>query len=107
VTAPKARSFEKSIQNLSKDDISLEEMRHPVAEQIFELARKKQARKEDVVKTEVRGKRAEVIDIMEALKQSLGQAGSQGRRKRSLTPKTSSKKPPRHRRSSHVRKRAG
>jgi len=106
VAAAKVRSFEKSIQTLSNDDISLEEMKDTVADQIIELARKKRARKEDVVKTEARGKRTEVIDIMEALKQSLGQAGSQGRRKPSPTSETPSKRQPSHRRSGHVRKRA-
>jgi len=107
VIAAKVRSFEKSIQNLSKNDISLQEMKDTVAEQIFELARKKQARKEDVVKTEAPAKRAEVIDIMEALKRSLAPAGSGSGRGSSPPAKSSSKKQPSHRRSGHVRKRAG
>jgi DNA end-binding protein Ku len=104
VTAARVRSFEKSIQNLSKDDISTEEMKDTVAERLLQLARKKQARKKDVVKTEAPAKRAEVIDIMEALKRSLGQAGSQSRRESSPTLKRSSTRQPSHGRSSHVRK---
>jgi DNA end-binding protein Ku len=107
VAAAKVRSLEKSIQNLSKDDISTEEMKDTVAERLFELARKKQARKEDVVKTEAPAKRAEVIDIMEALKRSLGQAGSQSRRESSRGSKRSSTRQPSHRRSGPVRKPAG
>jgi DNA end-binding protein Ku len=106
-SAATVRSFEKSIQSLSKDDISTEEMKDTVAERLFELARKKQARKQDVVKTEAPAKRTEVIDIMEALKRSLGQADSQSRRKSSATAKRSSKRQPSHRRSGHVRERAG
>jgi DNA end-binding protein Ku len=107
VSAAKVRSFEKSIQRLSKDDIATEEMKDTGAERLFELARKKQARKQDVVKTAAPAKRTEVIDIMEALKRSLGQADSQGRRESSSTSKRSSTRQPPHRRSGHVRKRAG
>jgi DNA end-binding protein Ku len=105
VTAAKVRSFERSIQNLSKDDILTQEMKDAVAERLVQLARKKQARKKDVVKTKAPAKRAEVIDIMEALKRSLGQAGSQIRRESSPTLKKSST--PSHRRSGHVRKPTG
>jgi len=73
----------------------------------YKLARKKQARKQDVMKTKVRGKPTEVIDIMEALKRSLGEAGSQSRRESSRKSKTSSTSKPSHRPSGHVRKRAG
>jgi DNA end-binding protein Ku len=76
-TTAKVRRFEKSIQSLSKNDISTGQMKDTVAEGLFELARKKQARKQDVVKAKAPGKPTEVIDIMEALKRSLGQAGSQ------------------------------
>jgi DNA end-binding protein Ku len=107
VTAAKVRSFEKSIQNLSKNDISTEEMKDTVARRLLELARRKQARKEDGVKTEAPAKRAQVIDIMEALKRSLGQAGSQSRREPSPTSKTSSTRQPSHGRSGRVRKPAG
>jgi DNA end-binding protein Ku len=107
VTTAKVRRFEKSIQSLSKDDISTEEMKDTAAERVFELARKKQARKQDVMKTKVRGKPTEVIDIMEALKRSLGEAGSQSRRESSRKSKTSSTSKPSHRPSGHVRKRAG
>jgi DNA end-binding protein Ku len=107
VAAAKVHSVEKSIQNLSKDDISTEEMKDTLAERLFELARKKQARKEDVVKTEAPGKRAEVIDIMEALKRSLGHAGSQSVRESSRGSKRSSTRQPSHRRPGHVRKPAG
>jgi DNA end-binding protein Ku len=107
VTAAKVRSFEKSLQNLSKDDISTEEMKDTVAERLVQLARKKQALKKDVVKTEAPAKRAEVIEIMEALKRSLGQAGSQSRRESSPTLKRSSARQPSHRRPGRVRKRTG
>src|SRR5207248_2874357 len=107
VTTAKVRRFEKSIQSLSKDDISTEEMKDTGAERLFELARKKQARKQHVVKTKVPGKPTEVIDIMEALKRSLGEAASQSRRESSRKSKTSSTSKPSHRPSGHVRKRAG
>lgn len=106
VTATKVGSFERSIQNLSKEDISTEEMKDTAAERLLQLARRKQARKKDVVKTEEPAKRAEVIDMMEALKQSLGQAGSQSKRESSPTSKSSSTREPSHRRSGHVRRRA-
>jgi DNA end-binding protein Ku len=104
VAAAKVRSLEKSIQNLSKADISTEEMKDTVAQRLFELARKKQARKEDVVKTEAPAKRAEVIDIMEALKRSLGHEGSQSVRESSRGSKRSSTRQASHRHSGHVRK---
>lgn len=103
VVATKVRSFEKSIQKLSKKDLSVEEMKDTVAEQLFKLARKKQARKEDVVKTKEPAKRAEVIDIMEVLKRSLGQVASQSKRQASPAPRKSSTK----QRSGHARRRLG
>jgi DNA end-binding protein Ku len=79
--AAKVRQFEKAIAKLSTDDISPAEMKDAAATRLLELAEKKQARHQDVVKTGGAGKGAEVIDILTVLQKSLGQARSQSKRK--------------------------
>jgi DNA end-binding protein Ku len=105
-TAASVRSFEKAIQKLSKNDIATEEMKDTAAEQIFELAQKKQARNEDVVRAAEPPKKAEVVDILEVLKRSLGQTASKTKRDTSSAPKKSSRKQPSHRHSTHAGRRA-
>lgn len=105
-SAGSVRSFEKAIQKLSKDDISTEEMKGTAAEKILELAQKKQARNEDVVSAGEPAKKAEVIDIMEVLKRSLGQATSKTERDSSSTAKKSSTKQPSPRHSAQAGRRA-
>jgi DNA end-binding protein Ku len=105
-SAGSVRSFEKAIQKLSKDDISTEEMKDTAAENILELAQKKQARNEDVVSAGEPAKKAEVIDIMEVLKRSLGQAASKTKRDSSSTAKKSSTKQPSPRHSAQAGRRA-
>jgi DNA end-binding protein Ku len=77
-TPPQAqvRRFEKAIAKLSADEVSKGELRDDSAERLSELARKKQSRREDVVKSGA-GKGSEVIDILTVLQRSLGQTRSQ------------------------------
>jgi DNA end-binding protein Ku len=79
-TPAKVRRFETAISKLSADDISPNEMKDAAAEGLLELARKKQSRRQDVVKTAAAGKSAEVIDILTILQRSLGQARSRDKR---------------------------
>jgi DNA end-binding protein Ku len=78
-TPAKVRRFETAISKLSADDISPNEMKDSFAGDLLELARKKQSKRQDVVKTAASGKGAEVIDILTVLQRSLGQARSQSK----------------------------
>ena len=77
----KVRQFEKTIAKLATDDISPGEMKNAAAEHLLELAKKKQARRQDVIKIGGAAKGAEVIDILTVLQKSLGQARSQSKHK--------------------------
>jgi DNA end-binding protein Ku len=76
----KVRRFETAISKLSADDISPNEMKDSFAGDLLELARNKQSKRQDVVKTATSGKGAEVIDILTVLQKSLSQTRSQGKR---------------------------
>ena len=85
----KVRDFEKAIKKLSTDELPKDEMKDVAAERLLELARKKQAKHQDVVEVDAPGKGGEAIDIMAVLQRSLGQARAQtaGRTKRAATKK--------------------
>ena len=73
----KVRDFEKAIKRLSSDKLPEDRLKDESAERLLELARKKQAKHQDVVETDAPRKGAEVIDIMAVLQRSLGQARAQ------------------------------
>ncbi len=100
------QNFEKFIRKLSKDDISTEEMKDSLSEELFAYARKKKSRKQDVVQLEESSRKAEVIDIMEALKRSLSRSSGQNKRKSSTTTKKKPVKNATSKRVSPIRKRA-
>jgi DNA end-binding protein Ku len=68
--------FQKAISKLSADEIPSSEMKDEGAERLLELARKKEARHQDVIETTRPAKGAEVIDILTVLQRSLGQVRS-------------------------------
>lgn len=106
VSTAMVQSFEKVIRKLSKDDISPEEMKDQTAEGLYEFARKKKSRKQDVVKLEESSRKAEVIDIMEALKRSLSRSSAQNKRQSSPTTKKKAVKKSTSKRVTPIRKRA-
>jgi DNA end-binding protein Ku len=68
------RSFETTIARATKKTLDLKAMRDEYASAMLDLIEKKHARQKDVVETEAPTKGpAKVIDLMEVLKQSLGQ----------------------------------
>jgi DNA end-binding protein Ku len=80
VHAASVRKFETAITKGTKKNIDTRQMRDEYAESMMKLIEKKRARHKDVVEaeSETRGP-AKVIDLMEVLKQSLGQ-GRKSRR---------------------------
>jgi len=95
IAPAEVRTFEKAIAKLSKDDISVDEMKDEASEKLMELAREKQAKHRDVIASSMPKKRGEVIDIMTALQRSLGQArqesASSSERKRPQSKRSGSK----------------
>jgi len=79
---------ERAIAALSKRGIDPSELEDDHADRLLELAQRKRKRGEDVVEaqpgaaTEDGESTAEIIDLMEVLKRSLGSAGSSGARRR-------------------------
>jgi DNA end-binding protein Ku len=74
VAAAAMRRFETAIKKESKKTINPKEMRNEYAESMLKLIEKKRSRHKDVVESEHAERRpANVIDLMEVLKQSLGQ----------------------------------
>jgi non-homologous end joining protein Ku len=60
----------------TKKNIDTRQMRDEYAESMMKLIEKKRARHKDVVKAEHEKRRpAQVVDLMEVLKRSLGQGG--------------------------------
>jgi DNA end-binding protein Ku len=67
------RKFEAAIAKAAKGTIDTRQMRDEYAEAMLRLIEKKNARHEDVVESEgVERQPAKVVDLMEVLKQSLG-----------------------------------
>ena len=74
VSAAIVRKFEKAIAGSEKKAIDPKEMRDEYAAAMLRLIEKKSAQHKDVVETETRRRPAKVVDLMEVLKQSLGQS---------------------------------
>jgi DNA end-binding protein Ku len=80
VPAAAVRRFETAITKAAKKTIDIKEMRDEYAEGMLKLIEKKRVRHRDVVKTDRTQRRpAKVVDLIEVLKQSLGQ-GTKSRR---------------------------
>jgi DNA end-binding protein Ku len=76
VQAASVRKFETTIMKETKKNIDTRQMRDEYAESMMKLIEKKRARHKDVVKAEHEKRRpAQVVDLMEVLKRSLGQGG--------------------------------
>jgi DNA end-binding protein Ku len=76
VTAATVRGFETAIKRVTKKTIDPKEMHDEYAEAMLKLIKRKSARHKDVVEVETEGQRrrpAQVVDLMEVLKESLGQ----------------------------------
>jgi DNA end-binding protein Ku len=72
VSQAAAQRFARMIQKKSAKEISRQELRDDRAERLLKLVERKQARHQDIVKTESgERKPAKVVDLMEVLKQSL------------------------------------
>jgi len=67
------RKFETAIQRAAARTIDAREMRDEYAEAMLKLIEKKRKRNKDLVETAAAERPAKVVDLMEVLKQSLGQ----------------------------------
>jgi DNA end-binding protein Ku len=76
------RSFERMISQRSRSSVPANELRDHETERLLKLVARKRKREEYVVEAPGRGKRKpEVVDLLEVLRQSLGESGkSTGRR---------------------------
>ena len=82
-TVAAVRAFTGVIERLSKKTLALDEMRDEYAHRMQNLINEKRDRGKDIVESESEGpaaKPAKVVDLMEVLKQSLGQSKKAKRR---------------------------
>lgn len=78
------RSMEKLIAQRSRDSLPEKEMRDKASERLLKIMKRKKKREENVVGSPGKAKqKAEVVDLLEVLRQSLGQQSASSKRSRS------------------------
>jgi len=71
------RRFSQDIEKLAADDISSAETKDDSSERLLKMARQKEAKHEDVLKTSGAGKQPKVVDILTVLRNSLAKTRAQ------------------------------